>query len=622
MKPIVEITEKYERNGWPSLPRPDLEPPKGWDIPLITSVNRVRNHSLSPNGETIAFMWDRDDLSDIYQLPISRGWPERLSAQREPVAFWDDEIPRWSPDGRWLAFTMNDHVHLAPADGGLPRKISDFSKSAHSPMWMPDSQKLVISVERHDATQLLLTDRDGAWPRALTDDKTGDAWDARSSPDGKYIAYVYRPFDDLNRLDIRLIHLESGAIHTLVGVSQERNHSPRWSPDGNQVAYLSQHSGFYEICLLNPENGQSTQLTHVGQDITEIAWAPDGSRIACIVNHGGSFDISLLSVESGELKTLSNKPGIHSNPNWSSDGAYLTFEYESPLQPPDLYRIELESGHIQQLTFSTPPALACLELVMPEVIEYPSQDGLQIPGFLYKPAKSNQAALVNPHGGPSDQYGYHWDSFAQYLVAKGYTFLAPNYRGSTGYGRDFERLNYDQWGIGDTQDCLNAGRFLTTLPGISPQKLAIFGGSYGGYMTNCSLARDPQYVFACGIAKFGDANLISSWAQCNRQLRLYSEIFLGHPAQKHQVYLDGSPILQAENVKKPILILHGLEDDVVPPQASEEWVEALRKHGKTFEYKTYAREPHGFLRRANQIDVYTRMERFLDWYLLPLEVKP
>lgn len=622
MKPIVEITEKYERNGWPSLPRTDLEAPKDWDIPLITSINRVRNHSLSPDGETIAFVWDRDDLSDIYQLPNSKGWPERLSAQREPVAYWDDEKPRWSPDGRWLAFTMNEHIHITPADGGLPKKISDFSTSAHSPMWMPDSQKLVISVERHDATQLLLTNREGAWPKALTDDKTGDAWDARPSPDGKTIAYVFRPFNDLNRLDIRLIHLESGEINTLVGVSQERNHTPRWSPDAKQLAYLSQHSGFYEICSLNPENGQSTQITHLGQDVSEIAWAPDGRRIACIVNHGGSFELAILSVENGELKILSNKPGIHSNPNWSSNGAYLTFEFESPLLPPDLYRIELESGHTRQLTFSNPPALASLELVMPEAVEYPSQDGLHIPGFLYKPSRTNQAALVNPHGGPSDQYGYHWDSFAQYLVAKGYTFLAPNYRGSTGYGRDFERLNYDQWGIGDTKDCLNAGRFLTTLPGIDPQKIGIFGGSYGGYMTNCSLARDPDYVFACGIAKFGDANLISSWAQCNRQLRLYSEIFLGHPAHKTQVYLNGSPILQAENVKKPILILHGLEDDVVPPQASEEWVEALRKHGKTFEYKTYAREPHGFLRRANQIDVYTRMERFLDWYLLPLEVKP
>lgn len=620
MKPIVEIQEKYERNGWPSLPRPDLKHPKGWDIQLITSLNRIRNHSLSPDGKTIAFIWDRDDLSDIYQLPLSIGWPGRISTHRDPVAFWDDEIPRWSPDGHWLAFTMQDHIHIAPAKGGLPEKISDFTQSASSPMWMPDSQHLIVSVDRFDATQLLLTDRDGAWPVALTNDKKGDAWDARPAPDGRKIAYVHRPFDDLNRLDIRLINLEDDQIRTLVGAPQEKNHSPRWSPGGNLLAYLSQCTGFFEIWLLNPENGQADQLSHLGCDVSEINWSPDGKHLACIINRGGSFEIALLSVDTGELRTLRNTPGIHSNPNWTPDGKYLTVEFESPIQPADIYRINPENKAFKQITFSNPPALACLEMCMPEVVQFPSADGLQVPGFLVRPKHSNHAGLVNPHGGPSDQYGYHWDIFAQYLAAKGYTFLAPNYRGSTGYGKDYERLNYDNWGSGDTQDCLAAGKYLASLPGIDKRKLAIFGGSYGGYMTNCCLARDPEYTFACGIAKFGDANLVSSWAQCNRHLRLYSEIFLGHPAQKQEIYTHGSPLYQAEKVMKPILILHGLEDDVVPPQASEEWVEALRKLGKIFEYKTYAKEPHGFLRRANQVDVYTRMERFLDWYLLPKEI--
>ncbi len=620
MKAFVEIHEKYERNGWPSLPRTDLKLPDGWDIHLLTSVSRIRNHSLSPDGQKIAFIWDRDDLSDIYTLPVTTSWPQRISTHREPVAYWDDEIPRWSPDGEWLAFTMDEQIQVCPATGKLPKKISDFTSSASSPIWMPDSQQLLISVERYEATQLLLTDRDGHWPKALTDDRTGDAWDARPAPDGRSIAYVYRPFNDLNRLDIRLINLENGQIGTLTGNPQEKNHSPRWSPDSQKLAYLSQKTGFFEIWLLDPKSGEAQQVTHLGCDVSEIAWSPDGKKLGCVINRGGSFELAILIVETGELRALHNPPGVHSNFNWFPDSTRLTYEFESPVQPPDIYTIAIDSGQINQLTFSQIPALANNNLIMPEVIHYESYDGLQVPGFLYRPNQLNQAGLVNPHGGPSDQYGYHWDLFAQYLAAKGYTLLAPNYRGSTGYGLEFERLNYDNWGIGDTQDCLAAGKYLATLAGIDPQKLAIFGGSYGGYMTNCCLARDPEYIFSAGIAKFGDANLVSSWAQCNRHLRLYSEIFLGHPATKFKTYLEGSPLYQVENVQKPILILHGLEDDVVPPQASEEWVEALKKHGKTFEYKTYPKEPHGFLRRANQIDVYTRMERFLDWYLLPKEI--
>jgi dipeptidyl aminopeptidase/acylaminoacyl peptidase len=136
-------------------------------------------------------------------------------------------------------------------------------------------------------------------------------------------------------------------------------------------------------------------------------------------------------------------------------------------------------------------------------------------------------------------------------------------------------------------------------------------------MVACCLSRDPDYRFACGVSLFGDANLVSSWAQCNRAIRLYTEMQLGHPASNRAIYLDGSPIYQVENVEKPVLILHGLDDDVVPPEASEEWVEALRQAGKPFEYKTYSGEPHGFLKPENRLDVYARIERFLDWHLLP-----
>jgi dipeptidyl aminopeptidase/acylaminoacyl peptidase len=205
---------------------------------------------------------------------------------------------------------------------------------------------------------------------------------------------------------------------------------------------------------------------------------------------------------------------------------------------------------------------------------------------------------------------------AQYFVAKGYTWLAPNFRGSTGYGLEFEHANYNDWGVGDTQDCLYGARYLGKLPGIDPARLGIYGGSYGGYMTVCCLSRDPDYLFACGVNKYGDSNVISSWAQCNRELRLYTEIFLGHPAANRAVHTAASPIADVKNVQKPVLVLHGLDDTVVPPQAAEEWVEALRREGKTFEYKTYAGEAHGFLKKSTLLDYYERIERFFDWYLL------
>ncbi len=613
----IKLTEKYERNGWPSLRRPDLQPPAGWSLSLLTSMERIRSHALSPDGQMIACIKDGESLSDVHLIPSQGGWLTRITTERPLAAYWDDEIPAWSPDGQWIAFGIRGHVHLVPRAGGLPRKITDFSTGAGSPRFMPDSHGLIVTVERNDIDQLLLTDIDGCWPRALTTDATGDHWDARPSPDGRSIVYILRRFDDLNRLDIVLLEIETGKTIPLYGKPSTRALSPKWSPDGAWIGFIAQETERDELYLVRPNGEGLHQLTNTGHDVAQFEWAPDGKRLAVIFNRNGAFDLSLVEKETGRITDLRTGSGVHANPNWSPDGSFVTFEYESPLDPPDLYRMEVSSRQVTQLTFSNPPALQLNPRVMPEIVSYRSFDGLDIPAFLYRPEKPNGAAILYPHGGPKDQYVFFWDDIAQYFVAKGYTYLAPNYRGSTGYGKHFERANYQDWGIGDTQDCLHGAKFLRSLKEIRPESIGIAGGSYGGYMTICALSRDPEYLFACGVSKYGDSNLLSSWALCEKRLRYYTEIFLGHPAANTGFYLKGSPIVDVKNVQKPMLILHGLLDTIVPPEASEEWVEALKRHDKVFEYKTYGNEPHGFLRRENLQDVYERMERFLDWYLLP-----
>ena len=613
----IKLTEKYERNGWPSIKRPDLKPPQGWSLSLITSLERIRSHTLSPDGGTIAFIQDGESLSDVFLLPSKGGWPARITTDRPLAAYWDDEIPAWSPDGKWIAFSIKGHVHLVPRDGGLPKKITDFAAAAGSPRFMPDSHGLIVSVERHDADQLLLTDIHGSWPRALTTDTSGDHWDPRPSPDGKSIVYTLRRFDDLNRLDIILLEIETGKSITLYGKPSTRALSAKWSPDGKWIAFIAQETEREEIYLVRPDSEGLHQLTNTGYDVFQFEWSPSSTQMAVIFNRGGAFDLSLIGVDTGAITDLRSGPGVHSNPNWAPDGSFLTYEYESSLLPPDLYRIELAAKQVTQLTYSNPPALEKNQKIVPEVLCFKSFDNLEIPAFLYKPEKPNGAAIMYPHGGPKDQYVYFWDELAQYFAAKGYYYLAPNYRGSTGYGKQFERANYGSWGVTDTQDCLYAAKFLRGFQEIRPESIGIAGGSYGGYMTVCSLSRDPEYLYACGVSKYGDSNLVSSWALCEKRLRLYTEIFLGHPAVNTGFYTKGSPIGEVKNVQKPVLVLHGLLDTIVPPEASEEWVEALKRHDKVFEYKTYADEPHGFLRRENLFDAYERMEQFLDWYLLP-----
>ncbi len=618
MSSRIAVAEKYDRNGWPSVDRPDLKPPDGWSLALINSLNLIHHHELSPDGERVAFIWERDGRSDIFAMPVAGGWPVLLSPDRARTIYWWDSSPRWSPDGHWLAFTNAGHVWIAPANGrALPRKVTDFTGGAFSPVWMPDSTDLIVGVTRRDAFSLILTGRDGRWPRALAEGNGGDNMEAAPSPDGRFVAYTHRPFDDLNRWELRLVELETGQTRQLTGAPKEKDWSPAWSPDGATIAFLSQRSGFTEIWLVRPDGEGMRQLTHLGRDVAEFAWSPDGRQLAVAVCREGAVDLLLVDATTGEERELRSGPGCHAALQWSPDGRFLTVEYENATTPPDIYRVEVDGGRMTQLTFSLPPALASRDLITPEHLYYRSYDGLEIPALLWRPAKPNGAAIVRPHGGPADAYRFQWDTLAQYLLAKGYTFFTPNFRGSAGYGRDFEHANYNDWGVGDTQDVLRGAKYLHTLDWIDPARLGILGSSYGGYMVACCLARDPEYLFACGVSKYGDANVYSSWAQCERTTRLYTEMMLGHPRDNWTIYRAASPIHEIANVRAPILLLHGLEDDVVPPQSSEEWAEALRRHAKVFEYKTYAGEPHGFLRHETEMDWQRRTERFFDWYLRP-----
>jgi dipeptidyl aminopeptidase/acylaminoacyl peptidase len=611
----VKLVEKYERNGWPSVKRPDMKPPDGWRLSLLTSLDLIHHHSLSPDGAWLAFVWEKALYSNVYVMSVQGGWPFPVTSDRAKTIYWLDSPPRWSPDGRLLAFNMNGHVHVAPADGrGLPQNVSDFTTGAWSPTWLPDSQRLIIAVERNGTDQLLLTDYEGAWPRQLTDGKDGDDFEARVSPDGRSLIYVHYPSHDLNRLELRLLNLESGQMQAITGAPNQKDWSPRWSPDSSQIAFLSQRSGYNEVWRLNPTDGTVHQLTDLRLEVGEIAWMANGRHLAATINHGGAFHIGLIDVQSGQVREIRTGQGVYSSLQPAPDATFLTAEYENSTTAPDIYRINLDDGQATQLTHSMPPALASQALITPEPISYKSFDGLEIPALLFRPHQPNGAAILRPHGGPTAQTLYDWDSLAQYFLAKGYTWIMPNFRGSTGYGVAYEHLNYNDWGVGDTQDCLYGARFLHGLDWINRDRIAIMGSSYGGYMVACCLAQDPDYLFACGVSKYGDAHLYSSWAQCNRSTRLYTEMQIGHPKSNWQVYVQGSPIKDVANIRKPVLLVHGLADDIVPPQASEEWGEALKRHDKVFEYKTYAGEPHGFLKRETERDWIGRMARFLEWY--------
>ena len=620
-EPLAVWLGKDEVEGVPSQARADLKPPANWRLEAVAATERPRSLTLGADGRTGVFIQDRD-TSDVWLLELdgdSCGPPQRLTTGRAPMPYWEDTEPRLSPDCSLVAYADEGGVWVAAAAGGPPRKLAE----AGSPVWL-GNDRLVVSVEREDTSRLAVLDVADAWPRRLCAsgsdgdlEERGDEWGAAVSPDGTAVAFVFTPRDDLLRSEIRIAEVASGDVRALTGIDRIADKAPAWSPDGSRIAFSSERSGWYELHLIAPDGSGERQLTEAQADFGEHVWSADGATLAAVRCRRNRFDLVTVEVATGAVTVIA-EGGSWGAPHWTATGALLG-TYEDAATPPELRLVS--DGALHTLHAPAPRAVRAAPHVRPEAVTYTSFDGVEIPAFLFRPpgasAESPVAAVVYPHGGPTSCYGDEWDGHAQYFIEKGYAWLAINFRGSTGYGRDFERLNHGDWGVGDTGDCLAAGDYLRALDWVDGDRLGIFGASYGSYLALLAVTDDPEHRFRCAVPKYGDCDILTSWAQGDREGVKDMGRMMAPPSQDPAAYRAGSPVHRLANLEVPLLIAHGELDLRVNPRQSEELVQELRRlGGKTFEYLTYPTEAHGFLRVGPQLHFYRRLERFLDWYLM------
>ncbi|HUF98732.1 MAG TPA: S9 family peptidase [Ilumatobacter sp.] len=602
--------------------RPDIAPPPHWRLELVDAVERPRHPEVSPDGSQVAFVLDRD-TSDIWTLDLGMDLgsrpaaPTRLTVGRTLAAYWADGGPAWSPNGELIAYEHGSKVWVVPSRGGLPRHVCDGT----TPVWIDDMQ-LVVTITQDrpgggtDALARVTVPPAGdpaSLPSLLTGG-FGDRGSATVSPDRRRVASTMHHRDDLNCTSTHVTDLQTGVDIVIAETAKRHTAAPAWSPDGTQVGFTDESPGWHEIFVAPADGSEpATQLTHGAADFADLRWSEHG--IVATRSRAGIADLVHVDTSTGKATVLA-EGGTWSSPRLGGDGIVAC--HESHETPPRLCLVSV-TGEVTDLLAPAPSAIKVAPHVVPEHVSYRSLDGMEVHGWLFRPATATSdqpvPAVVYPHGGPTSVTGDEWDGVAQYFVDKGYAWFSVNVRGSTTYGREFERANHGVCGVRDTEDCLAAYDHLASLDWVDAKRVGIFGSSYGSYMALHALVDDPHHRYACGVAKYGDCDILTSWALGDLVGRLDLERMMGHPSQQREAYEAGSPIHRVDQITAPILIAHGAHDDRVHPKQSIELVEALKRENKTYEYVTYTTEAHGFLRTGPFLHFYGRLERFFDWYL-------
>jgi len=359
--------------------------------------------------------------------------------------------------------------------------------------------------------------------------------------------------------------------------------------------------------------------------VTDTKWeafagtfSPDGKGFTYTLNADGVTDAYLADRASGKAEKLNLPHGLNGysgNPTeFSPQSNRLIVSHEASNKPGDFWIYNIVNRRAEQLTFSAIASLRATPLPPSQIVHYKSFDGKTISALLWVPFNlkrdGSNPALVLPHGGPTGQRVDYWSPEVQALVTHGYICIAPNPRGSTGYGLEFQKANFQDLGGGDLKDEIAAVDFVKATGYVDAKKIGITGGSYGGFMTLMAIGKTPD-VWAAAVELYGIINWSTMLKSSDPSLNEYLKALLGDPEKNQKIYEADSPITYIRNEKVPLLVLQGDNDPRVPKEEAQQVVEILKKEGRVVDAHYYPNEGHGFAKRENQID---SIRRALDWF--------
>jgi len=630
--------------------KPDARVEKSLSIEKLYMTRQVGGSTWSPDGKTVAFVSNLSGRNNLWLVPSEGGWPMQLTVSNERQT-----SPTWAPDGKWIAYMSDydgdeqwDIFLVSPKSGQVVNLTHTREIAEQSPAWSPDGRFLAYMVKPRTSSVFEID----VYDTVLRDVKhltTGTAKDRMNvapiwSWDGQFIVYTQEQAKGTDA-NIFLVDVASARSTLLTPHDGEKIFVANdVSPDGQHVLITSNAANGYDNAgLLDIATKKIHWLTQEKWEIAGRHFSPDGKSLLYTANVEGSVDIYLYDTATSKARALPLPPGLNfpsGGPSpFTRDNSRLLYAHTGPTAPGDLwvYDISDEEAKIKgtragepaphdpshQLTHSLVGGVRAEDMVEPYLVHYPSKDGKwTISAFVYVPhnlpRNGEHPAIVYVHGGPTAQTMNTFNRFVQYMANQGYIVIAPNYRGSTGYGKEFQQANLFDMGGGDLQDVLAAADWIKQTGYVDPKKLILMGGSYGGYMTMMGVTKAPE-LWAAGIPIVPFVNWFTEIQHEDPVLQQSDLATMGDLEKNKALYADRSPINFVNQIKAPLYLLAGGNDPRCPKEEAQQVVDAVKKSGGVVEYKVYENEGHGFAKVENQIDAYKRVADFLKAHVPPAD---
>ena len=610
--------------------------------PLFEQFMAYRRFSagltFTRDSEHVLFVSNISGQFNLWRVPIEGGWPDQLTAFTDETVRLVAVSPR---DGTIALCADRDgdefhQIYLIDPDGGWPEQITDAPEVQHfvsGDAFSPDGTKLAYAANARTPTdmEVWIRDLDTGEARAVFGEGKY-AFPAAWSPDGtKLLALDIRHNSDST---IHLVDLETGETPEVTPHDDDAIFFPGpWASDGSGF-YVATDEGrefrglaFYDLASRRYEWIETPEA-----DIEEVAASEDGRVLGWLVNEDGWERLRLRDVaRDRDLPEADVPPGARPHLTGfqpplalSADGSNTAVILSGARRSPDLWVVETETGRAHAVTNSWLGGIPEDELIDADLVSYPTFDDRDIPAWLYRPPETNGRVpvVLSIHGGPEAQERAIYNPLYQYLLSRGIAVLATNIRGSTGYGKTYQRLVQRDWGGGDLKDWDYAVRWLHEQDWVDAERIGVFGGSYGGFAVLSCVTRLPDY-WAAAVDIFGPYNLITFAKSVPPTWKRMMKRFVGDPEEDAELLRERSPMTYVENVRTPLLVIQGAKDPRVVKPESDQLVEKLRELGRTVEYVVFDDEGHGFTKRQNELKAYRLSAEWLERYLKgsdPVEV--